>query len=183
MPCGIKPPSSNPCRPERDFLACLDRDCFSGCGIAPHASGAHLFAFHHRFEPVLPTYVERQANIFGDREGGKQMIGLEHEADMLASDLRSSAGRAPLVEAPQTRTVPSVGANMQPRIDRRVVLPLPDGPINTVNLPPLRVILTSFNACTCAGPLPRTLLTFLASMIDSVIASAQSQDRRERRGE
>ena len=70
---------------------------------------------------------------------------------------------------------------MQPRIDRRVVLPLPDGPINTVSSPPLRVRLTSFSACTHAGPLPKLLLTFAASMTGSVIGSAQSQDRRERR--
>ena len=37
---------------------------------------------------------------------------------------------------PQIRTVPLVGASMQPRIDSSVVLPLPEGPISTVSLPP-----------------------------------------------
>ena len=43
---------------------------------------------------------------------------------------------------------------MQPRIDNSVVLPLPDGPINTVSSPPLSVRLTSLSASTHAGPLP-----------------------------
>src|ERR1019366_8102596 len=55
----------------------------------------------------------------------------------------------------------------------------PDGPINNVNLPPLRVRLTSLSACTRAGPLPKILLTFAASMMGPIIGSAQSRDRRE----
>src|SRR5262245_52615337 len=47
--------------------------------------------------------------------------------------LASSSGPASTVERPPMRTVPPVGVRMHPRIDNSVVLPLPDGPINSVN--------------------------------------------------
>ena len=45
-------------------------------------------------------------------------------------------GLQPVGSCRATRTVPSVGVSMQPRIDSSVVLPLPDGPISSVSSPP-----------------------------------------------
>ena len=77
------------------------------------------------------------------------------------------------------RTVPSVGVSKQPRIERRVVLPLPDGPINIVSFPPSSERLMDLTACTCIGPMPSTLLTSTASMIGVIIGPAPPQDRCE----
>ena len=66
--------------------------------------------------------------------------------------LASSSGPAPSVERPPTRTVPRVGVSMHPRIDSSVVLPLPDGPISSVNSPPLSARLTPLSACTWRRP-------------------------------
>ena len=79
------------------------------------------------------------------------MIGLEHEAHYCRLIPASSLGSAPFVETPQTRTVPSVGASMQPRIDSSVVLPLPEGPIRSVSLPPASERL-SFERLHLPGP-------------------------------
>ena len=76
-------------------------------------------------------------------------------------------------------TLPSVGASMQPRIDNSVVLPLPDGPINTVNLPPLTDRSMFLSARTC--PAPGTLLTLRASIAGMIIVTLPSPDRCERR--
>jgi hypothetical protein len=46
------------------------------------------------------------------------------------------------------RTVPRVGVSMHPRIDSSVVLPLPEGPINSVNSPPLSAKLMPLSAWT-----------------------------------
>ena len=62
--------------------------------------------------------------------------------------LASSSGPAPSVERPTMRTLPRVGVSMHPRIDSSVVLPLPDGPINSVSSPPLSAKLTPLSACT-----------------------------------
>ena len=56
------------------------------------------------------------------------------------------------MELPRTRTVPSVGVSMQPRIDSSVVLPLPDGPISNVSSPPLSDRSTPLSARICAAP-------------------------------
>ena len=53
----------------------------------PHA-GQYLLGFRHRFGSALAAQVEGQQNIFGHRQGGEQVIGLEHEADMLPTDVR-----------------------------------------------------------------------------------------------
>ncbi len=62
--------------------------------------------------------------------------------------LASSSGPAPSVERPPMRTVPRVGVRMHPRIDSSVALPLPDGPINSVNSPRLSAKLTPLRAWT-----------------------------------
>src|SRR6266576_2975126 len=62
--------------------------------------------------------------------------------------LASSSGPASTVERPPKRTVPRVGVRMHPRIDNSVVLPLPDGPINSVNSPRLSAKLTPLRAWT-----------------------------------
>jgi hypothetical protein len=49
------------------------------------ASTSSVFAI--ALGPALAAHVKRQPNIFDDRQGGKQVIGLEHEADMLPPDL------------------------------------------------------------------------------------------------
>jgi hypothetical protein len=43
-----------------------------------------VFRALNGFAGMLAAYVQRQANIVQSRERRKQMIGLEHEADMLA---------------------------------------------------------------------------------------------------
>jgi len=48
---SVKPPSSNPGRPECDFLVCFDFDRFGGCEIAPHA-GCAIFEFSSTHAPA-----------------------------------------------------------------------------------------------------------------------------------
>ena len=47
----------------------------------------------------------------------------------------SSSAERPLALSPAMVTEPEVGDRMQPRMERRVVFPLPDGPISSVNSP------------------------------------------------
>src|SRR6516225_4213328 len=47
-----------------------------------------LLGFRSGFWPAFTADIERQENIFSDRESGKEMVGLENEADMLTSDIR-----------------------------------------------------------------------------------------------
>jgi hypothetical protein len=98
------------------------------------------------------------------------MVGLEDEPDVFAPELRQSSGPAPAVDRPAIRTVPLVGVSMQPRMESSVVLPLPDGPIKSVNSPPVTVRLTPLSASARPGPLPRNFTTSTASSIASVIA-------------
>ncbi len=66
----------------------------------------------------------------------------------------SASGRASPVGTPQTRTVPLVGVNMQPRMDSRVVLPLPEGPTRTVNSWARTTRSSARTASTRVGPCP-----------------------------
>jgi hypothetical protein len=77
-------------------------------------------------------HIERQPHIVGGRQRRKQMKRLENKAH---SRLRRAIFGARLVGRPQMRTVPAVGVNMHPRIDRGV-LPLPEGPMSSVSSPP-----------------------------------------------
>ena len=71
--------------------------------------------------------------------------------------LARSSGFLPAIESPRTRTVPSVGVSMQPRMDSSVVLPLPDGPISSVSSPPLSARSTPLSARICATPVAEVL--------------------------
>jgi hypothetical protein len=73
------------------------------------------------------------------------------------------SGPRPSVDWPAMVSVPSVGVRMQPRIDSRVVLPLPDGPISRVSSPGLSARLTPFNARTRPAPWPSSLAISRAS--------------------
>ena len=72
-----------------------------------------------------------------------------------------------------------MGASMQPRIDRRVVLPLPEGPIRTVKFAAVDGQVHVLQRLHPCWPAAKTLLTLTASMMELVIASAQPQGRRE----
>jgi hypothetical protein len=54
---------------------------------------------------------------------------------------------------------------MHPRIRSSVVLPLPEGPISSVNSPRRSDRSTPRNACTWPAPLPSVFLIVLASMM------------------
>ncbi len=61
----------------------------------------------------------------------------------------------PAVDRPAIVSVPSFGVRMHPRIERSVVLPLPDGPISSVSSPGRTSRLTPFSARTWFAPSPR----------------------------
>ena len=141
----------------------------------------HLLGLGHCFATTLAADVERKADVLRDGEGGEQMIGLEHEADMLTPESSPALRDA--------RTVDGGTANSDSPIAwARACSQGSTGvwscrcrkaPSGLSNMPPLSARLTFFSACTRAGPLPRTLLTLTASMMELVIASAQPQGRRE----
>ena len=117
----------------------------------------------------LAAHVQHEAHIVERIERREQMIRLKHEADMVPPQLREAFRACIFGRLARTRTVPRDGDRMQPRMDRSVVLPLPDGPISSVSSPPAMARLTPLSACTCPAPSPRTFTVSTASSIGAVI--------------
>ena len=63
--------------------------------------------------------------------------------------------------------VPDVGVRIQPRIDRSVVLPLPEGPISRVSSPGTSVRFAPLTARTIPAPVPSSLTISMASRTGS----------------
>ena len=130
------------------------------CLVGQTDLGQRLARLGPRGPGGLAAHIERQPHIVGRGQRRKQMIRLEHEADMLAPQLgqflRPRAGGRML---PRTRTVPAVGVSMQPRMDSSVVLPLPEGPISSVSSPPLERQADALERATLAAPAAEVFLT------------------------
>jgi len=98
------------------------------------------------------------------------MIGLEHETDVLAPE----AWPGPPVRRPwwtgrPTRTVPLVGVRMQPRMESRVVLPLPTAP-SEASIAACDGEAHALERLHPAGAAAENFTTSAASSIASVIA-------------
>jgi subtilase family protein len=61
---------------------------------------------------------------------------------------------SPVIAVPPSRTSPAVGLSRPAAHCRKVLLPLPDGPITAVKLPRGRARSTPRSACTAASPRP-----------------------------
>ena len=71
--------------------------------------------------------------------------------------LHSSGSPSPTVSRPITSTWPVLGVRMQPMMDKSVVLPLPEGPMNRTTSPGMTSRLTSLRATVSAAPRPKDL--------------------------
>jgi len=132
-------------------LSCADNSgsCWTGRPVQRRAR------FIRRVLAGLRRERRERASRCRRRRASEQVIGLEHEADVLRRKLGQVLRSLPAIESPRTRTVPSVGVSMQPRMESSC-LPL-RRPISNVNCPPLSARSTPFNARICPAPWPRSL--------------------------